>query len=66
MSQTVDDATLEYLRDTRSLDFTDYKRPSLTRRILKRAHADVGASVTFNDVTELARVRLDLEATEGE
>ena len=36
------ESLLEYLRDTRSLDFTGYKRPSLTRRIRKRIDA-VGA-----------------------
>jgi two-component system CheB/CheR fusion protein len=38
---------LEYVRDTRGFDYSGYKRPSLTRRFLKRMDA-VGAS-SFDD-----------------
>lgn len=47
------ESLLEYLRDTRSLDFTGYKRPSLTRRIRKRIDAvGVGGFDEYRDVLE--------------
>ena len=49
---------LAFLRDSRSLDFTGYKRPSLTRRIRKRMDA-VGAA-TVDEYRDL------LEANPGE
>jgi two-component system CheB/CheR fusion protein len=57
MKDPFDDALLEslleYLRDTRSLDFTGYKRPSLTRRIRKRIDAvGVDGFDEYRDVLE--------------
>jgi len=47
------ESLLEYLRDTRSLDFTGYKRPSLTRRIRKRMHeVDAERFDDYRDVLE--------------
>jgi len=45
------ESLLEYLRDTRSLDFTGYKRPSLSRRIRKRMH-EVGVE-RFGDYRDV-------------
>jgi two-component system CheB/CheR fusion protein len=47
------DVLLEYLKRTRSFDFTGYKRPSLTRRINKRMQAiGVDTYEQFVDVIE--------------
>ena len=45
---------LEFLRDSRSLDFTGYKRPSLSRRIRKRMEAvDVATFDAYRDYLEV-------------
>ena len=48
---------LGFLRDSRSLDFTGYKRPSLTRRIRKRMQAVHIA--TFDDYRDYLEVHPD-------
>lgn len=45
---------LEFLRDSRGLDFTGYKRPSLTRRIRKRMDAVQASS--FDDYRDILEV----------
>ncbi len=53
-----DDASLEellaFLRDSRSLDFTGYKRPSLTRRIRKRMETvEIDSFADYRDHLEV-------------
>lgn len=45
------ESLLEYLRETHSLDFTGYERPSLTRRI--RARIDAVGAVGFDEYRDL-------------
>ena len=48
------EALLDYVRENRGFDFTGYKRPSLTRRVLKRMQeVGIGSFGEYQDYLEV-------------